>query len=499
MMAEKASHRRLRSQKACACALLLFLLAANTSLAGAAAPGVEWARTFDRVVIHSVREAADGGYVATGRIQPEGRTDTDVFIVKLDARGDLDPSWRANPLTFGVEPSDKANGNDDGWSVRATTDGGCIVAGGTCPFEWDAGSCEVYVIKLDSKGALDASWPVNPQTFGGPRRDCAFSVRQTTDGGYVVAGEFEQRSAGMMDAYMIKLDARGELDPAWPSNPTTFGGDENDSAYAIRQTPDGGYVVMGKGGSFAPRTRNWFLLTLDRKGALNATWPENPRVSAAFPVTGQVTSDGGFIFAGTDPTDTVSPRRILLVKTDGQLNEQWSRTYGEAEFGDPFLMGECIQQVRDGGYVVALGNTFRTDELGNLLWETSAASGFAVEPAADGGYIVVGWNGITKLGPDSPAFLRGRADGDDVLNLADAICLLIYLFLPTESPCKAAVPNCLDAADADDDGKLGMTDPIVILMHLFAGAGPLPDPFGACGVDATADELGCISFKPCSM
>jgi hypothetical protein len=42
-----------------------------------------------------------------------------------------------------------------------------------------------------------------------------------------------------------------------------------------------------------------------------------------------------------------------------------------------------------------------------------------------------------------------------------------------------------------------IADAIAVLSHLFAGAGPLPEPFGECGVDSTEDELGCTEYPPC--
>ena len=88
-------------------------------------------------------------------------------------------------------------------------------------------------------------------------------------------------------------------------------------------------------------------------------------------------------------------------------------------------------------------------------------------------------------------FLRGNANSDSALNIADAIFNLSYLF------AEGAVPTCLDAADANDDGAVDIADAIAILSHLFAGSGDLPKPFGECGVDPTLDGLNCVAFPPC--
>ncbi len=88
-------------------------------------------------------------------------------------------------------------------------------------------------------------------------------------------------------------------------------------------------------------------------------------------------------------------------------------------------------------------------------------------------------------------FQRGDPNGDGKGDIADAIYVLAFLF--TGGP----EPSCLKAADTTDSGKVDITDPIRLLGYLFLGAAAPPEPFVACGLDATADELGCVSFAPC--
>ena len=89
-------------------------------------------------------------------------------------------------------------------------------------------------------------------------------------------------------------------------------------------------------------------------------------------------------------------------------------------------------------------------------------------------------------------FMRGDSNADGDLNIADAIRTLGFLFGGD------AIPSCMKAADANDDGDVNIADAIKTLGHLFGGEGALPDPFGACGPDPTADELTCVSFPPCA-
>ena len=89
-----------------------------------------------------------------------------------------------------------------------------------------------------------------------------------------------------------------------------------------------------------------------------------------------------------------------------------------------------------------------------------------------------------------PEFTRGDANGDGTFDLADPIRTLDYLF-------SAASVTCLLALDANDDEMIDLADGISQLNSLFQGAGPLPDPFGTCGVDPTAGALTCDAFTAC--
>ena len=93
--------------------------------------------------------------------------------------------------------------------------------------------------------------------------------------------------------------------------------------------------------------------------------------------------------------------------------------------------------------------------------------------------------------PEAPPFLRGDPNRDGYTDIADAVFTVSYLF--ADGP----TPSCLDAADANDDGGVDSADAVAVLSHLFAGSGDFPEPFGECGVDLTADALGCRGYPPC--
>lgn len=101
------------------------------------------------------------------------------------------------------------------------------------------------------------------------------------------------------------------------------------------------------------------------------------------------------------------------------------------------------------------------------------------------------YTGKVKARLTASRFQRGDVNGDGSLNITDPISTLAHLFQG------ASAPSCLDAADADDNGAIQITDAILTLSHLFLGGPALPEPFGSCGADGTADDLGCAGFPAC--
>ena len=192
--------------------------------------------------MRSVHQNTDEGYVLVAETFSFGAGNSDVYLVRTNSSGEL--LWSK---TYG------GSSPDYGYSVKQTTDGGYIIAGYTSSF--GAGQSDVYLLKTDDNG--DILWS---KTYGGNSSDYGYSVWQTTDEGYIVAGYTE--SFGVAgDVYVIRTDSTGNL--IWSK---TFGGAGNDRGWSVQQTTDGGYIVAGYSESFGAGNKDVYLIKTDEFG-----------------------------------------------------------------------------------------------------------------------------------------------------------------------------------------------------------------------------------------
>jgi hypothetical protein len=270
---------------------------------------------------YSVQQTSDGGYIIAGYTTSFGGGGYDVYLVKTDPNGNL--LWQK---TFGV---------GIGWSVQQTSDGGYIIAGETSSF--GAGGKDVYLIKTDPNG--NQEWQ---KTFGGNGKDDAGSVQQTTDGGYIIAGFTASFGAGLVDVYLIKTDSTGNSQ--WQK---TFGGSDNDSGYSVQQTADGGYIIAGWTTSFGAGFYDVYLVKTDPSG--NLLW-QKTFGGSGFDVGSSVqqTTDGGYIIAGQTKSFGAGAEDVYLIRTDSDGNSVWQKTFG----GSGSDEASSVQQTSDGGYII---------------------------------------------------------------------------------------------------------------------------------------------------
>ena len=266
-------------------------------------------------------------------------------------------------------------------SVQQTSDGGFIIVASP-----GNGGSDVYLIKTDASG--NEQWN---KTFGGSSDDQGYSVQQTSDGGFIVAGTTASFGAGSHDVYLIKTDASGN--EQWNK---TFGGSSDDQGYSVQQTSDGGFIVAGYTRSFGAGGMYVYLIKTDASG--NEMWSKTYGSSGTeMGSSVQQTSDGGFIISGR--TDLVSHDDVYMVKTDSSGNEMWSKTYDDLKY----TALSKSDQTSDGGFIITGFNGYvglvRTDASGNEMWSgtfgesvehAQQAEGRSVQQTSDGGFIITG-------------------------------------------------------------------------------------------------------------
>lgn len=346
-----------------------------------------------------VQQTSDGGYIAVGETWSSGAGWNDVFVVKADAQGNV--QWTK---TYGGPDS------DFGYSIQQTSDKGYIIVGGT--MSSGAGSSDVYLIKVDTKGSTQWS-----RTYGGPNAEIGYAVQQTTDGGYVIVGETSSFGAGNKDIYLIKTDSKGKVQ--WTR---TYGGPKDDSGKSVRQTSDGGYIIAGYTESFGNGDMDGYLVKTDEKGQVQ--WSRtyggrNLDVASSL----EQTKDLGYVVVGGTILSDGGSYDVYLIKTDANGQIQWSKTYG----GSGADWGNSVKQTSDEGYVIAGWTTsghggmdfylVKTDAKGEIQWAKTYGgpkddSARCVQRTSDGGYVIIGYTESLGAGKRDLYMIKADSNGD---------------------------------------------------------------------------------------
>ncbi|RYE21824.1 MAG: T9SS C-terminal target domain-containing protein [Sphingobacteriales bacterium] len=360
--------------------------------------------------IYAIQPANDGGFFMGGYSYSSNSgtlagitnysTGSDVWVMKTDAGGNIE--WQK--LLGGTS-------YEFAYSVSATTDGGCILAGyslipsGGIFTGPGYGGNDGLIIKLNAAGTLQ--WY---KVFGGSGSDLLFSVQQASDGGYIACGITYSSNSGSLtgitingasDAWVVKMDNAGNV--LWQK---VLGGANTESLNSIMQTPDGGYIALGQSNSSNTGTllgisnnggTDVWIIKLDASGSLQwqkllggASEDDLGGYSAAV----KRTSDGGYIvgaysLSSNSGTLTGAVNNGLsdywLIKLDGFGNLQWQKLFG----GNGYEYCYSVIQTTDGGYVMTGYSTssntgtltgytsngatdawiIKLDNLGNLQWQ----------------------------------------------------------------------------------------------------------------------------------
>jgi len=298
------------------------------------------------------------------------------------------------------------SGEDRASSVDQTGDGGYVFAGMT--MSSGAGYSDVWLVKTDSEGNL-----VWNTTYGTTVYDQGFSVKQTTDGGYVVVGYCNNKGYGYAShkPWLIKTNENGEMEWHKTFNETFYEGVNQTvvwgEGHSVKQTIDGGFIITGVVQPRGDRSAAIWLIKTDAFG--NKIWDRVFHGGGVLPYCAayarslQQTTDGGYIVAGRKQSVLGGNGDIWLIKVDMDGTVTWNRTFGkmyEDYSGDETAFS--VRQTSDGGYIVA-GNSYssydfrgwviKTDALGEQVWELTletSNSTCAAQQTADGKYMIFG-------------------------------------------------------------------------------------------------------------
>ena len=320
-------------------------------------------------LISDVKVLADGGYILVGS-KFTTATNYDIWLVKLNA--DLG-------VAFFKTFDGAISGDDFGYSVSLCDDNGYVIAGKT----YGANGYDMWIIKTDALGVLDNTFDavgldgeIEIGSVGS--NDVAYSVHQTDDGGYIVAGETQSYGSGGNDMILIKLAADGsyasnfgdtDLDgSAGTFEAAVIGGPLNESAKFVQETSDNNYIIVGDSYSYGSGQSDIYIVEVNSSGVI--IWDSfvgSTRNDFANCV--QQTTDGGYIIVGNSysmSSDVFVAK--LLPNSQGEV--EWEATFG-GDFDD---VGNYISQTTDGGYILT-GSTYTADNMNQVLLIKLDASG----------------------------------------------------------------------------------------------------------------------------
>jgi hypothetical protein len=432
------------------CKLMLLLLPLLPyTILHAQAPAVKhWDKSFGGSkddFSTSIQQTSDGGYIAggysySGRNGDKtqfGRGGSDYWIVKMDRNGNK--QW---DKTFGGSSDDELH-----W-LQQTSDGGHILGGHSLSgisgdkTEKSRGFGDYWVIKIDASGKKQ--WD---KTFGGSDDDFLNSLQQTSDGGYILggtsssprSGDKSQNTKGLLDYWIVKIDANGNK--LWDR---TFGGNGDEFFASLRQTSDGGYLLGGDSDSGISGDKtdgnkgitDYWIVKINAHG--NKEWDKTFGGNSVDQLASlQQTKDGGYILSGISASrksgDKTQYNRgsydYWIVKTNALGEKLWDKTFG----GDEVDYFPQVQQTSDGGYIVGgfslstksgdktepnIGGydfwIVKTDMHGNKEWDETLGGTeddhlTSLQQTTDGGYILGGGSRSGNNG-DKTQISRGGQD-----------------------------------------------------------------------------------------
>src|SRR3989338_3614715 len=300
-----------------------------------------------------IQQTSDGGYITVANTNI---TFAETFtgeimnfsLIKMDEDGNV--LW-----TKIYNPGDPSFEYFTGCSVQQTADGGYVTVATVFPAsekvpirivspDTKKPSAKAYLMKTDQNG--NKLW----ESYIGEGYVTGYSVQQASDGGYAILGWAPDGEEGI---YLAKTDALGKM--TWQKN---FGRGPKDQAYSLKLTSDGGYVIAGRSeilfpvGSRPAAQEDAYIVKTDADG--NKLW-EKKYAEKADEIWDarsiQETSDGGYIVVGSIFSGTFGGHYLRKIDSNGNL--VWEKMFSIQSYPNPSFYS--VQQTSDGGYIIAGG------------------------------------------------------------------------------------------------------------------------------------------------
>ena len=388
-----------------------------------AQPVTLWTRTYgfdDFDVGTDIEQTFDGGFIVSS-----GRGSA--WLLRTDEWGD----------TLWTRVYDRDGFGSQAQQLIQTADGGIAIAARLCTMS----DCDIWLIRTDENG--DTLWT---ELYGGIDTEFINSFEGTSDAGFIFTGSTYSFGAGSRDVWVVKTDFFFEQE--WMK---TYGGVGRDSGYQIRETSDGGFVLIAAMESEVNGLETW-VIRIDKDG--NDLWDRNyGELNAEWSGAVRQTADGGFIIASQfDGAGITIEDEILIIKTDALGDTLWTRPYGRS-ISDQV---SDIEVMEDGGFLM-LGVTrpfgfepfdyllVRMDSVGATLWtKLMGGPGHELYPSfertSDGGIVITGllskaedlddqdiW--IVRLGEPKGRVVAGEvaAEPGDTVNVPLIVTLPVEL------------------------------------------------------------------------
>lgn len=317
---------------------------------------------------NAVVELADG-FVVVGYAEFNRQNGIDTYLVRLNANGDT--LWTR---TYGEA------GDDHGWDIVATDDGGFTIVGFT--EQTSSGEEDVYVLHTDAMG--ETVWM---QTFGYEKGERAWSMQATPNGDVVIAAQTTRSDEGNIDAYLLRVNKSGQL--VWSQ---VVGGEGIDRVFSVAAMADGGFAFTGFSTATLTSPRDVYVICVDADG--NLAWEkrfEGPETDTGH---GIIAADDGVLVTGYGASRGAGGNDVYLIRMAGDGSVLWRREIGGA--GDDRAM---MSATRLGGGFATIGYS---DRLGD--WDI-----YLIEIDASGG--VISESVLERTGPDRGVMVRTTRDG----------------------------------------------------------------------------------------